>query len=91
MVGSSLPELKQGKGKHGKAMRPLNSQWCNDGKNVRNDVLNGMSVLGRKTDWRCVLVVHFMDAAIETWMVHGAVDVVKRDLAGNHAKSEVGG
>lgn len=35
---------------------------------------------GRKADWRCVLVVHLMDVAVDSWMVQDAVGVVKRDI-----------
>lgn len=40
-------------------------------------------LLGRKADWRCVLVVHLTD--------EGVVDVVKRGLAGNYAESKITG
>ena len=34
-----------------------------------------------------MLVVHLTDVAIDSWMVQGVVDVVKRDLAGNYVES----
>lgn len=91
MIGRSFPELKHRKRKQGKEVSPLERQRGYNGKNVGKRMFNGMSVLGRKANRRRVLVTHLVDMAVDPRMVQGAVDVVERDFAGDHAECKVTG